>query len=55
MEVISCLDKALHDKIFIVQQRKNTRYFLLFRKFFDIDQYNFGIVLLSNTLPDRLE
>ena len=29
--------------------------FLLFRKVFNIDQYNFGVVLLSNSLSDRCE
>ena len=29
--------------------------FLIFRKVFNIDQYDFGLVLLSNSLSDRRE
>ena len=43
----------VHDKFAIVQQRWNTRY--LFRNIFNIDKYDFGLVLLSNKLSDNRE
>ena len=45
----------VHDSLPLCDRGGMQDIFLLFRKAFNIDQYDFGLVLLSNSLLDRRE
>ena len=46
----------VHDKFVIVKQRWRTQgIFWSFRKVFESDQYDFGLVFLSKSCSDKLE